>query len=247
MYQRARRFPETLSVSLCTPDLIPSQRIWWIWGKVILAAAVRPSARQLKSSISTMYRALACSGRRQVRVGWLLYPASKCRAGTWPCPLPTRPHPSSLPFNIPLDPAGPTLPRSSKQKSVCRSGWSFCRTSRMCLRSSTDPQRLPLFPSFFHPLLRPLSSQPLCALTDSDRCACARAARCIHRPKPESYRCSGVPNKLSQLTRRCHQCELEKRWICSIPQRCYFDTHALHMLSGDQQADFEREKTADGG
>lgn len=60
----------TLSVSLCTPDLIPSQRIWWIWGKVILAAALWPSARQLKSSISTMYRAPACSGRRQAR-GWV--------------------------------------------------------------------------------------------------------------------------------------------------------------------------------
>lgn len=59
-----------LSVSLCTPDLIPSQRIWWIWGKVILTAALWPSARQLKSSISTMYRAPACSGRRQAR-GWV--------------------------------------------------------------------------------------------------------------------------------------------------------------------------------
>lgn len=119
----------------------------------------------------------------------------------------------------------------------------------MCLRSSTDPQPFPLFSCFlfFLPPLRPPSSQPPCALTDSDRCVCVRAARCIHQPKPESYRCSGVPNKLSQLTRRCHQCELEKRWICSIPQRCYFDTHALHMLSGDQQADFEKEKTADGG
>lgn len=59
-----------LSVSVCTPDLIPSQRIWWIWGKVILAAALWPSARQLKSSISTMYRVPACSGRRQAR-GWV--------------------------------------------------------------------------------------------------------------------------------------------------------------------------------
>lgn len=43
-----------------------------------------------------------------------------------------------------------------------------------------------------------------------------------------------------KLTRRCHQCELEKRWICSIPQRCYFHTHALHMLTRDQQADLQR-------
>ncbi|TNN60672.1 hypothetical protein EYF80_029145 [Liparis tanakae] len=33
----------------------------------------------------------------------------------------------------------------------------------------------------------------------------------MHQPKPESYRCSGVPNELPQLTRCCHQCELEKR------------------------------------
>lgn len=69
-----RRFPpRTLSVSISAPAvLIPGQGIWWIWGKMIPAAAVWPSARQLKNSISTMYR--ACSGRSGRGVGWLPYP-----------------------------------------------------------------------------------------------------------------------------------------------------------------------------
>lgn len=77
-------------------------------------------------------------------------------------------------------------------------------------------------------------------------CVCTRVRVFVKdtstNPKPESYRCSGVPNKLPQLTPHCHQCELEKRWICSIPQRCYFHTHTLHMLSWDQEADWEGKK-----
>lgn len=89
--------------------------------------------------------------------------------------------------------------------------------------------------------------QPYCVLTDSNRCGCVCGCLCadrnIQQPKPESYRCSTVPNKLPQLTPRCHQCELERRWICSIPQHCYFDRRVLYMFSGDQQGDWqERQK-----
>lgn len=58
--------------------------------------------------------------------------------------------------------------------------------------------------------LTPSHKEPL-SPTDSDRCVCACAARCIHQPKPESSRCSGVPNELPQLTHCCHQCELENQ------------------------------------
>lgn len=239
-----------LSVSLCTPDLIPSQRIWWIWGKVILAAALWPSARQLKSSISTMYRAPACSGRRQAR-GWVAAMSRfQAARGNLTLSSPNSTPPALLltpPTHIAPRPACLTLVPFSSQKSVyyrLQSPMSDREWHVQCAcKSLPDPRCSLLFCFCFL-----WKTRDPHALTDSNRCASARVHvhlsmdRYIHQRKPESYRCSSMPNKLPPLAPCCHQCELEKRWICSIPQRCYFHTHALSMLSRNQKDDRE-EKT----
>lgn len=165
-----------------------------MWDKAIVEAAEWPPARQIKSSFITMYR-------RKVRVGGNLTLSS-----------PTPPLASQLQHVCVLTSATNSR-KISKQLQ-------FETFLEMCERAHRRQQTCS---SFLFSFL-PFTKQPACVWQQQLR-ACVCACDLMHPPTEtrEPSRCSCVPDKLLQFSGRCHQCELEKRWICSAPRRCYFD------------------------